>query len=138
MEFHISDENNYEFSTIYISGCSKDWAKISEMLKKETLIFEIVTPQNELYKLKENSKYGKYLDLLRITIDDTNPHDMFDINLNNNVLIFNGTKKSLDCLQDLADEFARDDLQEGYHVHLGYECSWFSNENIELILGVIM
>jgi hypothetical protein len=24
-----------------------------------------------------------------------------------------------------------------YHVHLGYECSWFSNENIELILSVV-
>jgi hypothetical protein len=126
MEFHISDENNYEFSTIYINGCSDDWAKIGEMLKKETLIFEVVTPQSKLDKLREDRKqhptYGKYLDLLRITIDDTSPHDMFDINVTDNVLIFNGLRESFDCLQDLANEFAISDGKDRYHVHLGYEC----------------
>jgi hypothetical protein len=88
MEFHISDENHYEFSTIYINGCSDDWAKIGKMLKKETLIFEVVTPQSKLDKLREDRNniptYGKYLELLRITIDDTIPHDMFNINLTDN------------------------------------------------------
>jgi hypothetical protein len=147
MDFHTSDENNYESSTICITGCNEDWAKISEMLKKETSIFEIVTPQNELDKLREDSKqrptYGKYLDLLRIKSDDTISHDMFEINVTGDVLGFNGSRKSLDYLQDLADEFARNDGKEGDHVHIsyidfdGYEYNWFSNKNIELILGVL-
>lgn len=150
MEFHVSNDD-YDCLTIYITACPEEWRELNEKIDNKNLsIIEIKTPQ---CKINNRARYeGKYLDCLKINIVDVDKIDTGAANLNqtnefriqilDNALIFNGSRKSFENLNDLALEFSNNNDVKGNHVHLdyidinGYEYNWFCNKNIELVLGV--
>lgn len=135
----INDLKN-QFLTIGITACPEEWRSIDSLISYGEVCIETdwksetTTKSNNLNVIQENLKY------LKILIDDPNQSDEFAISINDSMLIIQGSRESLSLLQDLADEFAKDD-GSGQHVHLSYldyenSSNWFSNKNIELILAV--
>ncbi len=141
MNFHLSSNEEFTCSTIYIVGCNKNWNKISTFIKNGTPVIEIIASKND--KKNQMSDGTKNLDSWRIVVDNTITNDKFIVSVDNNILTFTGTKKSFDNLQELASDFGKNFWQKGDHVHLsyidleGYEYNWFVNNNIELILSVL-
>lgn len=140
MIIHTSNYDDYENSTICVDGCQKDWLEISQVLNEDISLIEIISDSKKNAELIEYK--GKYVDSFRIVIDDLISSSQFTINIIDDILIFNGARKSFNNLQNLSNKFAKDYTLEGDHLHLSYiddlgdKFNWFSNKNIDLILAV--
>ena len=135
----INDLKN-QFLTIGITACPEEWRPIDSLISHGEVCIETDWRNEDIEKSKRSNAIEDNIKYLKIMVDESSQSTEFTISINESMLIIQGSRESLSPLQDLADEFAKDD-GSGQHVHfsyLDYEdiSNWFSNKNIELILAV--